>query len=84
MFLFYILHLLFILVMAFQWLRKYQGQIILGSSVAGIWLGYTWYGEIFGLSSYIKKMGFYDEGASEVQEITPETLSLIDKVTVSC
>ena len=48
--------------------------------MAGIWLGYTWYGEIFGLSSYIKKMGFYDEGASEVQEITPETLSLIDKV----
>ena len=65
--------------MAFKFLKTYKSQIILASSVTGIWLGYQWIPETVGLSWSEKRIGFYD-GESEIQELNNASLSLIDQV----
>ena len=66
-----------------KFLKRYRGQIILGSVVTGVWLGYQWIPQTVLLPLQEDRYRFYslaEPGAFESQELNSTSLSLIEQV----
>lgn len=66
-----------------KFLKRYKGQVILGSVVTGVWLGYQWIPQTVLLPWLENRYSFYSiDGSGDLQreELNSSSLSLIEQV----